>query len=124
VLSVLSRGLAAFQEALAMRGLEERVLTMTVSEFGRRALENENCGTDHGTAAPLFLMGTGISQPLVGTPPRLEAARHQDLEFTTDFRQVYATVLEDWLGCSAEAVLGREFDKLPLFGVTPAAEGA
>lgn len=115
LLRTLSTGLQSFQQALEARGLEQQVLTMTVSEFGRSAAENEAFGTDHGTAAPMFLMGPNLQGPVLGTPPRLDISRYQDLVHSTDFRQVYATVLEDWLGCTAENVLETNVEKLPLF---------
>lgn len=120
LLRTLSTGLQSFQQALAARGLEQQVLTMTVSEFGRSAAENEAFGTDHGTAAPMFLMGPNLQGPVLGTPPRLDISRYQDLVHSTDFRQVYATVLEDWLGCTAENVLETTVEKLPLFQVAEA----
>jgi uncharacterized protein (DUF1501 family) len=120
LLTTLANGLKSFQLELVRRGLERQVLTMTVSEFGRRAAENECRGTDHGTAAPLFLMGPDLQGALAGTPPVLDLSRQQDLAHTTDFRQVYATVLADWLGCTAAAVLGSPVEKLALFKSGPA----
>lgn len=116
LLGELSGALAAFQKDLETRGLAQQVLTMTFSEFGRRAAENGGGGTDHGTAAPLFLMGTGLATPVYGQAPVLPNRREQDLTFETDFRQVYATVLENWLGCPTAPVLGRSWDPLPLLG--------
>jgi len=120
LLRTLSTGLQSFQQALGARGLEQQVLTMTVSEFGRSAAENEARGTDHGTAAPMFIMGPKLQGPVIGTPPGLDIARHQDLVHSTDFRQVYAAVLEDWLGCTAENVLETNVEKLPFFQVAEA----
>ena len=77
-------------------------------------MENESRGTDHGTAAPLFIMGSGIKSPLVGNPPSLKIGNNKDLSHEIDFRSVYATVLEDWLNCPSEPVLGRQFEKLPV----------
>jgi uncharacterized protein (DUF1501 family) len=85
---------------------------MTFSEFGRRPLENESHGTDHGTAAPLFVMGSRIKGGLHGTPPSLQLDRNQDPAFSTDFRQVYATVLDRWLQCPAMRVLGKNYEPL------------
>jgi uncharacterized protein (DUF1501 family) len=122
LLRTLSTGLQSFQQALEARGLEQQVLTMTVSEFGRSAAENEAGGTDHGTAAPLFIMGPNLQGPVLGTAPGLDLTRYQDLVHSTDFRQVYATVLEDWLGCAAADVLETTVEKLPLFQTSVAVE--
>lgn len=114
LLRTLSTGLAAFQADLHAHKLADQVLTMTFSEFGRRPAENESRGTDHGTAAPLFMLGTKLRGGLHGVAPSLELARNQDLTFSTDFRQVYATVLEDWMQCPANAVFAQLQPKLPL----------
>lgn len=113
----LSEGLAAFQRDLAARRLEDQVLTMTFSEFGRRPGENQSGGTDHGTAAPLFVMGRDIRGPLHGTPPDLAAVeKNGDLAYSTDFRSVYATVLDRWLGTDADAILGTAHPRLKFLG--------
>lgn len=114
LLRTLSEGLAAFQQDLRSRGLDDQVLTMTFSEFGRRPSENESRGTDHGTAAPLFVMGSRIKGGLHGGAPSLAIPRNLDIAFSTDFRQVYATMLEDWLACPAAAVLDSPMEKLAL----------
>ena len=106
LLRQLSEGLAAFQHDLETKRLDGQVLTMTFSEFGRRPSENESRGTDHGTSAPLFVMGPRVKAGLHGTAPNLAVDRNQDLEFSTDFRQVYATVLDRWLGCDSARILG------------------
>lgn len=112
LLTQLSDGLAAFQKDIEAKRLGDQVLTMTFSEFGRRPGENESGGTDHGTAAPLFVMGTRVKAGVHGTAPDLDVGRGRDLEFTTDFRSVYATVLDRWLGCPSEEILGEEFETL------------
>ncbi len=114
LLATLSTGLAAFQKDLAAHRLDGQVTTMTFSEFGRRPFENESKGTDHGTAAPLFVMGSRIKGGLHGTPPSLDLPKNQDVAYSTDFRSVYATMLENWLGYPAEPVLGGKFAPLPL----------
>ena len=115
LLRTLSEGLAAFQGDLKAHRLDGQVTTMTFSEFGRRPSENDSHGTDHGTAAPLFIMGKGVNGGLHGSAPSLRLQKNQDLSFTTDFRDVYATMLDQWLGCPSAAVLGRKFSGLPLF---------
>lgn len=112
LLSELSGSLAAFQKDLQQRGLEDQVLTMTFSEFGRRPSQNESGGTDHGTAAPLFVMGPQIKDTLVGQAPDLNLEHNKDLQYSTDFRSIYSTVLDKWLECDSDAILGRKFEHL------------
>ncbi|MDP1580272.1 MAG: DUF1501 domain-containing protein [Candidatus Didemnitutus sp.] len=109
LLTTLSEGLAAFQRDLTSKQLDGQVLTMTFSEFGRRPNENESKGTDHGTAAPLFVLGSRVKAGLHGQAPNLDVGRNQDLAYSTDFRSVYSTVLDRWLGCDAPKILGSEF---------------
>lgn len=109
LLATLSDGLAAFQEDLMRRGLEDQVLTMTFSEFGRRPDENGNRGTDHGTSAPLFIVGKPTSAGLFGNLPDLSGDPRAPTPFDFDFRQVYATLLEGWLGADSKAILGQNF---------------
>jgi len=114
LLATLSDGLAAFQRDLAAHGLDGQVLTMTFSEFGRRPHENESHGTDHGTAAPLFVMGSRLKAGVHGAAPSLNLAPNEDLTYSVDFRRVYATVLDQWLGCPPEPVLGGKFEPLAI----------
>jgi len=109
LMTQLSDGLAAFQKDLENKKLHDQVTTMTFSEFGRRPNENQSRGTDHGTAAPLFVLGSKIKGGLHGTAPSLKLQKNQDLQFSTDFRNVYATVLDRWLGCPSAAVLKGQF---------------
>jgi uncharacterized protein (DUF1501 family) len=113
----LSAALKAFLDDLAAARLAERVTVLLFSEFGRTVAENGSAGTDHGTAGPVFLAGPAVKGGLVGTAPSLLDLdpQHGDLRVGLDFRRVYATVLEDWLGLPAKAALGAEFEKLPLF---------
>ena len=112
LLKTLSEGLAAFQADLESKKLDDQVLTMTFSEFGRRPSENESRGTDHGTAAPLFVMGSKLKPGLHGSAPSLALERNQDLQYTTDFRAVYSTVLDRWLGCKSTDILGKDYQPL------------
>ncbi len=106
--------LAAFVADLKQQKNFERVLLLTFSEFGRRLAENANGGTDHGAAAPMFLV-SGVIQPgLFGKYPSLTELDHGDLKFNTDFRSVYGTVLDKWLGAPSQVVLGRKFPALPI----------
>jgi uncharacterized protein (DUF1501 family) len=112
LLTQLSEALAAFQNDLESKQLDQQVITMTFSEFGRRPSENDSRGTDHGTAAPLFIMGSKVKAGLHGTAPSLQLERNQDLLYSTDFRKVYATALESWLACPADKVLGQKFEPM------------
>jgi uncharacterized protein (DUF1501 family) len=114
LLQTLADGIAAFQADLAGHGKADDVLTMTWSEFGRRAGENASAGTDHGTAAPLFVLGTGVKGGIVGDPPDLGNLDNGNLRFATDFRSIYATVLEDWLQADSTTILGQRFAKVPI----------
>ena len=91
-----------------------RVVVMTYSEFGRRVQENGSRGTDHGAASCLFLAGRRVKGGLVGKHPSLAKLDDGDLTFHTDFRRVYATLLDEWLGCDSKLVLGGKFEPLPL----------
>jgi len=102
----------AFLSDLKQQGNFERVLLMTFSEFGRRVQENANGGTDHGAAAPTFVLGGAIKPGLFGKYPSLTDLDHGDLKFNTDFRSVYGTVLDRWLKAPSQTVLGRKFPGL------------
>lgn len=109
LLAELSDALAAFYDDLSAHGNDKRVLTMTFSEFGRRIAENASRGTDHGEASPLFLIGGSVKGGLYGSLPDLAQNNMGNLQFSTDFRSVYATVLERWLGRPSQKILGGNF---------------
>jgi len=96
----LASGIKSFYEDLASEGYDDKVLGMTISEFGRRPYENGSNGTDHGTASPTFLFGAGLNgSGFVGAHPDINASawdNNNNLVPTTDFRDVYASVLTDW----------------------------
>jgi uncharacterized protein (DUF1501 family) len=115
LLTELSDSIAAFHADLSKAGQADRVALLTFSEFGRRVRENASQGTDHGAAAPLLVVGPVRHAGLVGTHPDLEALDDGDLKFHTDFRRVYAALLESWLGCPSEPVVGPGFPALELF---------
>lgn len=97
----LSSAVKAFQDDLAALGIAERVMTVTFSEFGRQVGENGGVGTDHGTLAPMMVFGRGVKPGITGTSPdfsNLENNNFTDYQF--DYRQVYTTLLQDWLGLS------------------------
>ncbi len=115
LLENLSAGLSAFYRDLEARGQADRVCIMTFSEFGRRAKENGSQGTDHGSGAPMFLVGGKVNAGVVGAHPNLEKLEEGNLVHAIDFRSVYATVLDQWLGVSSKEVLGKQFSPLKLF---------
>jgi uncharacterized protein (DUF1501 family) len=114
LLGELANALSAFYDDLAAHGNDKRVLTMTFSEFGRRVAENASRGTDHGEAAPLFLVGGNVKGGVYGNHPSLDDLDKGDLKYTTDFRSVYVTVLEQWLGRSAQGIIAGSFASLPV----------
>ena len=115
LLTALSESIYAFYQDLKGHGKDKNVVVMTWSEFGRRVGENGSGGTDHGSAAPLFVVGTPVKGGLYGERPDLGKLDNGNLRFTTDFRSVYKTVLEDWLTAPADLILGQKFEGLPLF---------
>ena len=115
LLGELGGALRAFLDDLKNAKLDERVVVLVFSEFGRRVAENGSLGTDHGTAGPVLLAGSRVKPGLVGQTPSLLDLQDGDLKMGIDFRQVYATVLEDWLGLPARTTLGGDFPRLPLF---------
>lgn len=114
LLQQLAESVAAFLDDLKRDRLLDRVLVMTFSEFGRTVQENGRRGTDHGSAAPMFLAGGGVRGGVAGPYPSLTERENGGQKHHTDFRRVYATVLGAWLGFDAEAVLGRGFAPLPI----------
>jgi uncharacterized protein (DUF1501 family) len=114
LMTELNDTIAAFVADLKQQGNFERVLLITFSEFGRRVAENANGGTDHGTAAPMFVLGGRVKPGLFGKHPSLTDLDHDDLKFNTDFRSVYGTVLDSWLNTPSQMVLGRKFPSLAI----------
>jgi uncharacterized protein (DUF1501 family) len=92
--------------------LDDRVVVMCFSEFGRRVNENGSLGTDHGTARPMFLVGPSVKSGLVGSTPSMTNLVDGDLNVGIDFRSVYASVLSDWLPCPAQQVVGSGFEPI------------
>ncbi len=106
--------LKAFLDDLNQAGQGKRVLVLVFSEFGRRLAENASGGTDHGSAAPVFLLGSRVKAGLHGPYPDLQNLQDGDPEHAIDFRRIYALVLDHWLKCPSEKVLGEKFAHLPL----------
>lgn len=108
LLREFSSALSAFIGDINSHGHGDRVLVMGYSEFGRRLKENASEGTDHGAAAPMFMAGKPVRSGLIGRHPSLTDLTQGDVKFHTDFRQVYAAVLENWLGVKSAPILGAQ----------------
>lgn len=117
-LGYFSQTVKAFYDDLSQNGLGKNLVMMQWSEFGRRLSENGSEGTDHGTAAPMFVIGDPVRGGLYGRAPSLAASDLDfgQMRFTTDFREVYATMLDRWLGMESSLVLGEKYEGLGLFG--------
>jgi Protein of unknown function (DUF1501) len=119
LMSLLSAAMEAFQDELKWQGLEDKVMGLTVSEFGRRIQSNASLGTDHGTSSPVLLFGKTVRGGVYGTSPVLpEAPTVKDnVPMQFDFRQIYSTVLQGHLGLdapAAKAILLKEFAPIDL----------
>ena len=117
LLQETGEALSAFWQDIVAHGHGDDVLVMTWSEFGRRVTENAQDGTDHGSAGPMFLVGNKLKPGFQGQPASLTNLDNGNLRFTTDFRSVYATLLEDWLEADSKAILGDSFPKLGILNV-------
>lgn len=100
----ISATMKAFQDDLKSRGLEDRVLTVTTSEFGRRINSNASYGTDHGTGGPIMIFGKGVKAGVSGTPQDLTNTQITNVEMQFDYREVYANLLHNWMGASEAEV--------------------
>jgi uncharacterized protein (DUF1501 family) len=118
LLKEMGDAVSAFLADLKAQGNLGRVTLMTFSEFGRRVKENASGGTDHGAAAPLFLAGGGVQAGLLGQMPSLAPKDlfDGDVKYNTDFRSVYATVLEKHLGVKSEPILKKPFPLIRAYG--------
>lgn len=106
LMKTVSDGIAAFQDDLKLLGLEDRVIGMTFSEFGRQIASNASYGTDHGDAAPLMMFGTCLDFTVQGENPTIEdtITKQAALPMQVDFRDIYASVLRDWFGISTSEI--------------------
>ncbi len=119
LLERISNAVSTFQEDLKRQGLEERVIGMTFSEFGRKIKSNESLGTDHGTAAPMILFGSCVKASVLGESPEIanEVDPSEGLPMQYDFRDVYGSILVDWFKVDENKVrtmLYQDFQKLPV----------
>lgn len=116
LLQAVSDAVSAFYADLAAHGAADDVSTVMWTEFGRRVKENGSGGTDHGTATPMFVLGGGVRPGFYGDQPSTTSTdSNGDLKYTTDFRSVYASIIEQRFGVEARDVLGRAYPTLPLF---------
>jgi len=113
LMAELGDSIRSFFETLNRSKNEKRVRVLTFSEFGRRTQENNSRGTDHGAASCLFVAGPSVKSAIVGEHPSLSDLDAGDLKHGLDFRRVYATLLDGWLGCDSRAVLGAKWDSIP-----------
>ncbi len=113
LLADIDEAVGAFFKSLEGSPAGARVVLVAYSEFGRRVAANGSNGTDHGTAAPMFVAGAPVKGGFYGDEPSLTDLDNGDLKFTTDFRSVYATLLEELIGVEAKASLGKAFVPVP-----------
>lgn len=121
LLKDVSDAIKNFQDDLKALKMEDKVIGMTFSEFGRRVVSNGSRGTDHGLAAPMFVFGTSIKTRMVGKNPDLKDLDNNNIKMQTDFRQVYAAIIEDWFGGNAaaeNATLFKDYQSVPVFRQT------
>jgi uncharacterized protein (DUF1501 family) len=115
-LEYCSDAIAGFFQEMKRIGRANDVVLYVHSEFGRRVPENTSLGTDHGTAQINFVIGNSVKGGMYGTPPSLsDLVLDGNLENTTDFRQVYATLIEEWMRADSSSVLGQKFKTLGMF---------
>lgn len=113
LMETLDAGLTAFYQDLDAHAKADDVLVLTWSEFGRRVEQNANGGTDHGAGSMIFALGNSVQHGFYGDAPNLAALiDNGNVPYTTDFRRVYATVIERWLGVPHEALLGQRWEQL------------
>lgn len=125
LLATLSEAMAVFQEDLSLLGIEERVISMTFSEFGRRIRSNDSLGTDHGTAAPLMVFGSCVNSQILGETPEISTSVDNDegVAMQHDFRDVYGSILMDWFEVNetdVRSILYENFQYLPILRVCAA----
>ncbi len=114
LMTELGAAVGAFCADLKSQGNFNRVMLLTFSEFGRRVAQNASGGTDHGAAAPMFVVGGGVRPGMYGQYPSLTELNQGDLIYNVDFRSVYATALERWLRVPSKTVLGKQFPLVSL----------
>jgi uncharacterized protein (DUF1501 family) len=117
LLTYVSDGVSGFMQDMKRIGRDKDVTVMVYSEFGRRAAENTSLGTDHGTANQVYLVGQALKGGHYGQAPSLtDLNADGNVQHTTDFRRVYATLMSSWMGADSQALLNGRFEALPVFG--------
>ena len=117
MLTYVSDALSGFMQDMERLGRSDDVTVLVFSEFGRRAAENTSLGTDHGTANHMYVIGKPVKGGHYGKPPSLTALDiGGNVTYTTDFRRVYASLIDGWLGADSKTLLSGEFESFPLFG--------
>ena len=121
----MSTAMQDFYKDLEARGIDDRVLSLTFTEFGRRAYSNDSYGTDHGTATPVFVFGTQLNSGIFGVNPGLgpDDLHNGNLVYNIDYRQIYTSVIQDWFEGDNEALIQTGFSdwvdsKLPIVSGT------
>jgi uncharacterized protein (DUF1501 family) len=117
LMGYVDSAVSAFHADLAAYGMADRVLVATWSEFGRRAQETGSAGTDHGTSAPMLLIGDTVKGGLYGLAPSLNVGRDGNLKYAVDFRAVYQEILESHMKVDASEVLSQRFERIPAVSV-------
>lgn len=129
LLQKVSEAIDAFQDDIELLKIDDRVLGMTFSEFGRRIVSNGSIGTDHGSAAPLFLFGSKVKSGMTGKNPEIptNVSVNTNLQMDVDFRSIYSTILQDWFCLNKEtsdSVLLHNFDSLSILNSSCEASSA
>src|SRR5439155_20770137 len=112
LLNNVAASIQSFYKDMKAKGYGDKVTVMCFSEFGRRMAQNNSAGTDHGAAAPMFVVGGQVKGGLYGSYPSLTDLGDGDLKYTTDFRAVYATLLDKWLNADSDTAPKNRFDHL------------
>jgi uncharacterized protein (DUF1501 family) len=107
--------LVAFMQDPRNMKKADKVVILTYSEFGRRVKENGSRGTDHGAAAPLFVIGEKVKGGVMGEHPSLADLGNGDLKYKIDFRTVYTSMIEQWLGGKSDRVFNQKFTSASIF---------
>jgi uncharacterized protein (DUF1501 family) len=117
LLRALSLGVKTFYDDLAAHGIADNVVMMAWTEFGRRPNENASIGTDHGTVEPIIVIGNSVHGGIYGEQPSLsDLDSAGNMKVKVDFRSVYSTILDKWLGADSQSILGAKYDNLSFLG--------
>jgi uncharacterized protein (DUF1501 family) len=116
-LKAFSLGVKTFYDDIATHGLADNVVMLGWSEFGRRPNENASSGTDHGTIQPLIVIGNPVHGGIYGEQPSLtDLDNAGNMKYKVDFRSVYGTILDKWLGANSQSILGANYENVGFLG--------